>query len=104
MSITMQAFSVTCITVSDRKTAEDLTSMYSYARSAIWQDIVYRVRQQPFQAWLFQIAHNLSADHFRRSSIHPQVELAEQLAGEILRQMQGLNTVWPTSTFWRSPG
>ena len=67
--------------VGDRQTAEDLTS--EVFLRMIRNLAGYRLQSSsvPFQAWLFQIAHNLVADHFRRSSIHPQVELAEHLAG-----------------------
>ena len=67
--------------VGDRQTAEDLTS--EVFLRMIRNLAGYRLQgsSAPFQAWLFQIAHNLATDYFRRSSIHPQVELAEQMAG-----------------------
>jgi RNA polymerase sigma-70 factor (ECF subfamily) len=66
--------------VGDRQTAEDLTS--EVFLRMIRNLAGYRLQgsSAPFQAWLFQIAHNLVTDHFRRSSIHPQVSLAENLA------------------------
>jgi RNA polymerase sigma-70 factor (ECF subfamily) len=66
--------------VGDRQTAEDLTS--EVFLRMIRNLAGYRLQgsSAPFQAWLFQIAHNLATDHFRRSSIHPQVTLAENLA------------------------
>jgi RNA polymerase sigma-70 factor (ECF subfamily) len=66
--------------VGDRQTAEDLTS--EVFLRMIRNLAGYRLQgsSAPFQAWLFQIAHNLVTDHYRRSSIHPQVALAENLA------------------------
>lgn len=66
--------------VGHRETAEDLTSevflrMLRHLGS-------YRLQEStiPFRAWLFQIAHNLATDHFRRSSSAPQLDLSEELA------------------------
>lgn len=67
--------------VGDRQTAEDLTSEVFLRMIRNLSGYSLKDSAAPFQAWLFQIAHNLVTDHFRRSSIHPQVELAEHLAG-----------------------
>jgi RNA polymerase sigma-70 factor, ECF subfamily len=62
---------------SDLKTAEDLTSdvflkMVQFLPS-------YRVENSAFQAWLFQIAHNIVIDHYRRTKTHPVVEIDENM-------------------------
>jgi RNA polymerase sigma-70 factor (ECF subfamily) len=66
--------------VGDHQTAEDLTS--EVFLRMIRNLGRYRLQDSsaPFQAWLFQIAHNLAADHFRQASHHPQVTLNEDLA------------------------
>lgn len=66
--------------VGDRQTAEDLTS--EVFLRMIRNLGAYRLQGSPapFQAWLFQIAHNLATDHFRRTSNHPQATLTEDLA------------------------
>ena len=66
--------------VGDRQTAEDLTS--EVFLRMIRNLGAYRLQgsSASFQAWLFQIAHNLATDHFRRASSHPQVNLTEDLA------------------------
>jgi RNA polymerase sigma-70 factor, ECF subfamily len=63
--------------VGDRETAEDLTSevfvrMLRFLGS-------FQPPAASFQAWLFQIARNLSTDHFRKNSIHKIVQLEENL-------------------------
>ncbi len=66
--------------VGDRQTAEDLTSDVFLRMIRNLSGYSVQDSSAPFQAWLFQIAHNLVTDHYRRSSIHPQVELGEHLA------------------------
>jgi RNA polymerase sigma-70 factor (ECF subfamily) len=67
--------------VGDRQTAEDLTSEVFLRMVRNLSGYSIKGSAAPFQAWLFQIARNLITDHYRRSSIHPQVELAEHMAG-----------------------
>ncbi len=64
----------------DRQTAEDLTSEVFLRMLRNLSGYNLQSSSAPFQAWLFQIAHNLVTDHYRRTSIHPQVALAEQMA------------------------
>jgi RNA polymerase sigma-70 factor (ECF subfamily) len=66
--------------VGDRQTAEDLTS--DVFLRMLRNLGAYRLQGSPapFQAWLFQIAHNLATDHFRRVSSNPQTTLTEDLA------------------------
>jgi len=66
--------------VGDRQTAEDLTSEVFLRMIRNLGGYRLQGSSAPFQAWLFQIAHNLATDHFRRTSNHPQVTLAESLA------------------------
>ena len=66
--------------VGDRQTAEDLTSEVFLRMIRNLGGYRLQGSSAPFQAWLFQIAHNLATDHFRRTSNHPQVTLAEHLA------------------------
>jgi len=63
--------------VGNRQTAEDLTSEV-FLRMIRSLD-GYRDRGISFQAWLFQIAHNLAIDHFRRDHNSWEVELLESL-------------------------
>ncbi len=61
----------------DSKTAEDLTAevflrMVEYLPS-------YRIEKTPIQAWLFQIAHNLLIDHYRKNKSHRVMEFNENL-------------------------
>jgi RNA polymerase sigma factor (sigma-70 family) len=65
--------------VNDLHTAEDLTSEVFMRMLRALPD--YRLQGVSFQAWLFQIARNLSVDYFRKSSIHPNVELQNQTTG-----------------------
>ena len=67
--------------IGDRQTAEDLASEVFLRMIRNLSGYNIKESSAPFQAWLFQIARNLVTDHYRRSSIHPQVELPEHLAG-----------------------
>jgi RNA polymerase sigma-70 factor (ECF subfamily) len=61
--------------VGDQQTAEDLTSevfLRMVEKLSNFDD-----RQLSFQAWLFQIARNLSIDHYRKMSIHQNVQLKD---------------------------
>lgn len=61
--------------VNDPYVAEDLTSeVFMRMLRALPE---YRLQGISFQAWLFQIARNLSVDYFRKTSSHPNVELQE---------------------------
>jgi RNA polymerase sigma-70 factor, ECF subfamily len=44
----------------------------------------YRLDQGSFQGWLYQIAHNLLSDHYRRTNGKHQVELEEKLTEDPL--------------------
>lgn len=41
----------------------------------------YRIEAAPFQAWLFRIARNRAIDHYRRTKMHPNDEIHENMAG-----------------------
>ncbi len=61
----------------DAQVAEDLTSevflrMIRALSGYRWQDV-------PFQAWLFQIAHNLLNDHYRKMNVRRDVQLEENV-------------------------
>jgi RNA polymerase sigma-70 factor (ECF subfamily) len=59
--------------VRDEHTAEDLTSeVFVRMVSGLPS---YRVKGTPFQAWLYRIAHNLTVDHYRKTSRYEQVSL-----------------------------
>ena len=66
--------------VGDHQTAEDLTS--EVFLRMIRNLGAYRLQgsSAPFQAWLFQIAHNLATDHYRKASTYPHTTLTEDLA------------------------
>ena len=62
----------------DPHLAEDLTGdVFVRVMQAIRSE---RFWHTSFQAWLYRIAHNLVADHFRRHRPTVDVELGEQLA------------------------
>lgn len=61
--------------VGDLQTAEDLTS--EVFLRMIEKLPNYNGRSLTFQAWLFQIARNLSIDHYRRMSIRKNVQLVD---------------------------
>jgi RNA polymerase sigma-70 factor (ECF subfamily) len=63
--------------VGDVHTAEDLTSDVFLRMIRSLPN--YRYQGISFQAWLFQIAHNLAVDYFRKAGNRPQVELEENL-------------------------
>ena len=60
--------------VHDRQSAEDLTGEVFSRMVASLPD--YRVRGVPFRAWLYRIARNLVADHYRQQGDHVTVPLA----------------------------
>lgn len=62
----------------DTQLAEDLTSeVFLRMMSSLGS---YRPQNVSFQAWLFQIARNLSIDHYRKASNRNQPFLEENLA------------------------
>jgi RNA polymerase sigma-70 factor, ECF subfamily len=63
--------------VGDIHTAEDLTSEVFLRMIRSLPN--YRYQGISFQAWLFQIAHNLAVDFFRKVGNRTQVELEENL-------------------------
>jgi len=66
--------------VGDMHIAEDLTSeVFLRMLSALPG---YRPISTSFQAWVFQIARNLSIDHYRRSNHRQDIELGEDLPVE----------------------
>jgi RNA polymerase sigma-70 factor, ECF subfamily len=59
----------------EQHTAEDLTGeVFRRMLTALPQ---YRIKDLPFRAWLFRIAHNLLVDHYRRESRRTMVPLKE---------------------------
>lgn len=72
--------------VGDPSSADDLTAEVFLRVSQALPS--YRHQGAPFQAWVLQIARNLSIDHFRKVSARPQVPLDEALAtpGDDLEQ------------------
>jgi len=66
--------------VSDRATAEDLTSdVFLQMLEGLPG---YIARGVPFVAWLFRIAHDRSVDHYRRLARRPANELTTELRDE----------------------
>ncbi len=61
----------------DHHAAEDLTG--EVFLKMVQALPAYRVTAATFRTWLFQIARNLSIDHFRRGKTHPQMALDERL-------------------------
>lgn len=67
--------------VGDRQAAEDLTSEVFIRMLRFLSG--FHPPSSSFQAWLFQIARNLAADHFRGKNAHQHVELEEHwMAGD----------------------
>ncbi len=60
----------------DAQTADDLTS--EVFLRMIRGLAGYRQQEVSFQAWLFQIAHNLLTDHYRKMSVRNHISLEEQ--------------------------
>jgi RNA polymerase sigma-70 factor, ECF subfamily len=56
--------------VQDRSVAEDITSEVFH--KAMFNLATYEWRGTPFAAWLFRIAANAIADHFKRANREPQ--------------------------------
>jgi RNA polymerase sigma-70 factor, ECF subfamily len=64
----------------DTQIADDLTSeVFIRMIRALGE---YRIQGISFKAWLFQIAHNLLFDHFRKVSRRNHVQLEENLMSE----------------------
>jgi RNA polymerase sigma-70 factor, ECF subfamily len=63
--------------VGDREIAEDLTSEVFVRMLRFLGG--FKPPATSFQAWLFQIARNLSTDHFRKASSQKVVELEEDV-------------------------
>ena len=59
----------------DQPTAEDLTADVFIKMVQALPG--YRVTAASFRTWLFQIARNLSIDHFRRGQAHPQEHMED---------------------------
>ena len=61
--------------VGERALAEDLTGeVFMRMLSALPR---YRVSAAPFRAWLYQIAHNLVIDHYRKAGNHVNLPLQQ---------------------------
>ena len=65
--------------VGDQQTAEDLTS--EVFLRMIEKISSYEIRRTSFQAWLFQIARNLSIDHYRKTKSVNRTTLEENIPG-----------------------
>jgi RNA polymerase sigma-70 factor (ECF subfamily) len=64
--------------VGDTQTAEDLTSeVFLRMIEALSK---YDYQNIPFRAWLFQIARNLSIDHYRKMGVRREVQLEDNVA------------------------
>jgi RNA polymerase sigma-70 factor (ECF subfamily) len=63
--------------VGDQQTAEDLTSEVFLRMIEALEN--YNNHKISFQAWLFQIARNLSIDHYRKMSVQQNVPLEDNL-------------------------
>lgn len=63
--------------VGDQQTAEDLTSEVFLRMIEALSN--YDKKKISFQAWLYQIARNLSIDHYRKMSTHQNVDLEDNL-------------------------
>lgn len=63
--------------VGNRQTAEDLTSEVFLRMLRFLSG--FQPPSASFQAWLFQIARNIAADHFRKNGSHEPIELEENL-------------------------
>lgn len=61
----------------DTQTADDLTSEVFLRMIRALSG--YRQREVSFQAWLFQIAHNLLNDHYRKMNVRNHVQLEENI-------------------------
>lgn len=66
--------------VGDQQTAEDLTSEVFVRMLRFLSG--FKPPSSSFQAWLFQIARNLSTDHYRKMSVRKHVPLEENLIAE----------------------
>jgi len=64
--------------VGDQQTAEDLTS--EVFLRMIEKISNYSDRKLSFQSWLFQIARNLSIDHYRKMNVQKNVQLEDDFA------------------------
>jgi RNA polymerase sigma-70 factor, ECF subfamily len=62
---------------SDTQAADDLTS--EVFLRMIRGLAGYKQQDVTFQAWLFQIAHNLLTDHYRKMSVRNHISLEEQM-------------------------
>lgn len=80
--------------VSDQATAEDLTSeVFTRLLEALHRG---RAPRQTLRGWLYQVASNVVADHFRRDYRAPQVQLEDDLptddTGPLGKVIKGLRT------------
>jgi len=66
--------------IGDQQTAEDLTS--EVFLRMIEKLSGYQDQKVSFQAWLFQIARNLSIDHYRKMNVRNDVQLEEDYPGK----------------------
>lgn len=66
--------------VGDQQTAEDLTSEVFLRMIEALEN--YNHKKSSFQAWLFQIARNLSIDHYRKTKHQKNVPLEDNFSVE----------------------